>query len=93
MISDISMPIMDGFEASRQIRRLEKEHRAGMSESEKQAHPPTMIAALTGLDSAGAQKEALGSGINTFLIKPIKRPELQAILQRQVSQILHHTLL
>lgn len=78
------MPVMDGFEASRQIRRLEKEHRAGMSETEKQAHPPTLIAALTGLDSADAQKEALGSGVNTFLIKPVKRPELQTILQRKV---------
>ena len=40
--------------------------------------------ALTGLDSAGAQKEAFGSGINTFLVKPVKRPELQAILPRQL---------
>jgi len=81
---DLSMPVMDGFEASRQIRRLEKEHRAGMSETEKLAHPPTLIAALTGLDSANAQKEALGSGVNTFLVKPVKRPELQTILQRKV---------
>lgn len=78
------MPIMNGFEASREIRRLEKEHRDGMSESDRNTLPPTIIAALTGLDSAGAQKEALGSGINTFLVKPVKRAELQAILQRQV---------
>jgi CheY-like chemotaxis protein len=73
---------MDGFEASRQIRRLEKEHRTKMSEPEQQANPPTVIAALTGLDSPNAQKEAFGSGIDTFLIKPVKRPELQAILGR-----------
>lgn len=78
------MPVMDGFEASREIRRLEKEHRAGMSESDRKACLPTIISALTGLDSAGAQKEALGSGINTFLVKPVKRRELQAILQRRV---------
>ncbi|KAJ5648028.1 hypothetical protein N7490_004400 [Penicillium lividum] len=80
--TDISMPLMDGFEASRQIRRLEKEHRAQLSNSEN-APPCTFIAALTGLDSAEAQKEALGSGIDTFLIKPIKRPQVQAILRRQ----------
>lgn len=79
---DISMPVMDGFEASRQIRRLEKEHRAGMTKSTQQSSSPTVIAALTGLDSANAQKEAFGSGIDTFLIKPVKRPELQALLQR-----------
>ncbi|CAL5870047.1 uncharacterized protein PFLUO_LOCUS4281 [Penicillium psychrofluorescens] len=84
VIIDISMPVMDGFEASREIRRLEKEHRAGMSESDRKACLPTIISALTGLDSAGAQKEALGSGINTFLVKPVKRRELQAILQRRV---------
>lgn len=78
------MPIMDGFEATRQIRRLEKEHRASLSSSEQKALPPTTIAALTGLDSAEAQKEALGSGINTFLIKPIKRSEVEAVLRCQV---------
>jgi CheY-like chemotaxis protein len=81
MLPDISMPVMDGFEASRQIRRSEKEHRAKMTAAEKKSNPPTVIAALTGIDSANAQKEAFGSGIDTFLIKPVKRPELQAILQ------------
>ncbi|KAJ5792792.1 uncharacterized protein N7503_008770 [Penicillium pulvis] len=83
IIIDISMPIMDGFEASRQIRRLEKEHRNRLSETEQNATPRIIIAALTGLDSAAAQKEALGSGIDSFLIKPIKRSEVQAILRRQ----------
>ncbi|KAJ6172551.1 hypothetical protein N7470_001618 [Penicillium chermesinum] len=81
---DISMPVMDGFEASRQIRRAEKEFRSSLSESERKVIPPLIIAALTGLDSSDAQKEALGSGINTFLIKPIKRPQLQAVLRREV---------
>jgi signal transduction histidine kinase/CheY-like chemotaxis protein len=82
VISDITMPIMDGFEAARQIRRLEEEHRARLSESVRQALPPTIIAALTGLHSPAAQKEAFGSGIDTFLIKPIKRSDLYAVLQR-----------
>lgn len=77
------MPVMDGFEASRQIRRLEKEQRAEMTKSGKKKLPPaTIIAALTGLDSASAQKEAFGSGIDTFVVKPVKRPELLAILRR-----------
>lgn len=76
------MPVMDGFEASRQIRRLEKENRAKWTESEQRRLPPVIIAALTGLDSVNAQKEAFGSGIDTFLVKPVKRPDLKAILRR-----------
>lgn len=78
------MPVMDGFQASREIRKIEKEYRASISEAEKQARPSTIIAALSGLDSAGAQKEALGSGINTFLVKPVKRKELEAVLRCEI---------
>ncbi|KAJ5581387.1 hypothetical protein N7535_000007 [Penicillium sp. DV-2018c] len=76
------MPVMDGFKASQEIRRLEKEHRAGMTKSEQQTSPETFIAALTGLDSPDAQKEAYGSGIDTFLIKPVKQAALLEILKR-----------
>lgn len=76
------MPVMDGFEASRQMRRSEKEHRAGLPEAAQKGLPNTIIAALTGLDSPNAQKEAFGSGIDTFLIKPVKRGDVQAVLDR-----------
>lgn len=76
------MPVMDGFEASREIRRLERENRAKRTESEQRTLHPTIIAALTGLDSVNAQKEAFRSGIDTFLVKPVKRPDLKAILRR-----------
>ncbi|KAJ6078264.1 hypothetical protein N7467_008017 [Penicillium canescens] len=82
VILDISMPVMDGFEASRQMRRSEKEHRVGLPEAAQKGLPDTIIAALTGLDSPNAQKEAFGSGIDTFLIKPVKRGDVQAILDR-----------
>ncbi|PLB46487.1 hypothetical protein P170DRAFT_438263 [Aspergillus steynii IBT 23096] len=81
VVIDISMPVMNGFEASREIRRIEKEHRAKLSEAEREKLPYTIITALTGLDSANAQKEAYGSGIDSFLIKPIKRLDLLDILK------------
>jgi CheY-like chemotaxis protein len=46
---DILMPVMYGFKASRQIRRLEKEYRAKLTELEQQKLPHTIIAALTDL--------------------------------------------
>lgn len=63
---DISMPVMDGFEATRQIRTFER----------GQDITPATIIALTGLGSAEAQEEAFVSGIDLFLTKPIKLDKL-----------------
>lgn len=67
---DISMPVMDGFEATRQIRALEREQRL----------QPASIFALSGLASADAQQEAFASGIDLFLTKPVKLNEINSIL-------------
>ncbi|OJJ81857.1 putative sensor histidine kinase/response regulator, partial [Aspergillus glaucus CBS 516.65] len=79
VLIDLSMPVMDGFEAARRMRRIEKQYK---NKSQSEPIRPMIIAALTGLDSADAQKEAFGSGIDTFLIKPVKRPELQELLRQ-----------
>jgi len=50
--------------------------------SEPKRLPPVVIAALTGLDSPNAQKEAFGSGIDTFLVKPVKRSDFKAVLKQ-----------
>ena len=66
VLMDISMPVMDGFEATRQIRAFER----------NQDITPATIIALTGLGSAEAQEEAFVSGIDLFLTKPIKLDKL-----------------
>lgn len=71
VLMDINMPILDGFEATRQIRQFEKQE--GVS-------PPATIIALTGLGSADAQHEAYGSGVDLFLTKPVRLKELTRIL-------------
>lgn len=72
ILLDINMPIMDGFEATRQIRQFE---------SEKRLFPTTIIA-LTGLGNADAQREAYGSGVDLFLTKPVRLKELARVLER-----------
>ena len=67
---DISMPVMDGFEASRLIRKFERGHQLDS----------VLLFALTGLASADAQQEALASGIDLFLTKPVRLKELSIIL-------------
>ncbi|KAF7549636.1 hypothetical protein G7046_g8278 [Stylonectria norvegica] len=71
VLMDISMPVMDGFEASRRIRAYENQKKL----------TPTSIFALSGLASEDAQQEAFGSGIDLFLTKPVKLKALGALLE------------
>ncbi|KAF7186984.1 Hybrid signal transduction histidine kinase B [Pseudocercospora fuligena] len=70
VLMDINMPVLNGFEATRQIRGFEKQ---------KGVEPATIIA-LTGLGSASAQQEAFSSGVDLFLTKPVRLKELTKIL-------------
>ncbi|KAL4974489.1 hypothetical protein BDW66DRAFT_139917 [Aspergillus desertorum] len=80
VIIDISMPVMNGFEASQRIRQFERKYFDAHPELKPSWHPTT-IAALTGLDSKDAQHEAFASGINVFLTKPISRAKIRTLLQ------------
>jgi CheY-like chemotaxis protein len=70
ILMDISMPVMDGMEATRRIRAHEREN--GLS--------PALIIALTGLASAETQREAFGSGMDLFLTKPVQMKELRSVV-------------
>ncbi|KNB05772.1 hypothetical protein FOXG_07944 [Fusarium oxysporum f. sp. lycopersici 4287] len=73
ILMDISMPRMDGIEATKQIRAFEN----------KEDREPVVILALTGLASASAQQEAYASGVDVFLSKPVKLKELSSILRER----------
>ena len=93
---DISMPILDGFGASRQIRAMESSRRNAAAESpaietegtgdkrgsgvKKDEQAPALIIALTGLASTQDQSEALFSGIDLFLTKPVAFKEVGKLL-------------
>lgn len=62
ILMDISMPVMNGNTAAREIRQFEKEN---------QVEKPATIIALTGLGSESAQTEAYQAGFDHFLSKPI----------------------
>lgn len=71
ILMDINMPVLNGFEATRQIRGFEKQ---------RGVEAATIIA-LTGLGSASAQQEAFSSGVDLFLTKPVRLKELTKILE------------
>ncbi|KAJ4024147.1 hypothetical protein NW752_002714 [Fusarium irregulare] len=73
ILMDISMPRMDGIEATKQIRAFER----------SKEREPVVILALTGLASASAQQDAYESGVDVFLSKPVKLKELSTILREK----------
>ena len=73
---DLSMPVMDGFEATRKIRDLEAERQASMDE-----YKPAHIVALTGLASKQDEQLAFSSGVDMFVTKPVKFKKLEFLFK------------
>jgi len=69
-MTDISMPIMDGIESTRHIRRYEREHRLDR----------VSLIALTGAANPNSRQEAFSSGVDMFLIKPVPMKSLKLLL-------------
>lgn len=70
VLTDISMPTMDGLESSRRIRQHERANRL----------TKTPIIALTGLAGVGVQEDAVASGIDMFLTRPVTLKRLTEAL-------------
>lgn len=74
ILMDIRMPVMDGYEASRQIRKQErgKKH--------------TSIIAITANVLEGEKQRCFDAGMDDYLGKPIKAKDLENLLKKH----LHH---
>lgn len=68
---DIMMPVMDGLEATRQIR---------LHESENSQLKPIHIIAMTANAMKGDKETCLEAGMNDYISKPFKAEELEQIL-------------
>ncbi|MFO7997825.1 MAG: response regulator [Bacteroidales bacterium] len=71
ILMDGQMPKMDGFEATRKIREIEK--RTGK-------HTP--IIAITGYAISGDRDRFLGAGMDEYISKPIDEEKLLQVIQR-----------
>lgn len=80
---DLSMPILSGFDATRQIREFEA------SRQDPTSPKPPIIIALTGLASVKDHEDAFNAGVDMFLTKPMQFAELGATLRKCEDWILN----
>jgi signal transduction histidine kinase/CheY-like chemotaxis protein len=77
ILMDCMMPVMDGYEATQKIRKIEQERNT--------EHPVTILA-LTANAGEEDRKKCLDSGMNDFISKPIKREIVDSLLRKWLSK-------
>jgi CheY-like chemotaxis protein len=73
ILMDLSLPVIDGLAATRQIRKLN-----GFKE--------TPIIAVSAHDTSDFQSEALTAGCNSYITKPIDFSQLETLIARLLGK-------
>jgi len=76
IIMDLRMPIMDGFQATKEIRRIEK----------TKGSKNIPIIALTAAIMENIQEHSIVAGCNAFLLKPVTQADLLKIVARYLKK-------
>jgi PAS domain S-box-containing protein len=71
VLMDIQMPDLNGYEATRQIRQFNKD---------------VVIIAQTAYGLTGDREKSLNAGCNDYITKPIKKPELDSLIQKYFNK-------
>ena len=71
VLMDIQMPEMDGYEATRQIRKFNKK---------------VVIIAQTAFGLTGDREKSLEAGCNDYISKPINKDKLKTVIQRHFRE-------
>ncbi|MFA5419515.1 MAG: ATP-binding protein, partial [Bacteroidales bacterium] len=71
ILMDIQMPVMNGYEATRQIRQFDKD---------------VIIIAQTAYGLSGDREKAIEAGCNDYIAKPINKDELLSIIQKYFNK-------
>lgn len=75
ILMDCQMPVMDGFEATRQIRRIEERGRK---------HTP--IVALTASVLPQDREKCFAAGMDEFLTKPVSLDDIRSLIKRWMTE-------
>lgn len=68
---DLSMPVLDGFEATKRIRAIE----------EQMAWPPAKIVVLSAYGTDESREKAMACGCDLFLTKPVSPRKITEMVQ------------
>ena len=84
---DMAMPVMDGYEATRRIRQLEKNHCTGETPTQKHgmAQTSTKIIALTASAFEEDQPQILAAGCDDCVHKPFQEQAIFATLAKHLD--------
>jgi CheY-like chemotaxis protein len=74
VLMDVQMPVMSGFEAT-----------AGIREIERREGRRCFVVALTAHAMQGYRERCLDAGMDDYLSKPVRRPDLLSLLDRIAS--------
>jgi PAS domain S-box-containing protein len=83
VLMDAHMPVLDGLEATRMIRRLCAERAGG-------AMAPPPIVAVTANAFDEDRRRCLEAGMDDYLAKPFDRDQLNALLERWCRDLIQH---
>ncbi len=73
VLMDIQMPVMDGFETTRQIRKIDQ--------------GKTPVIAMTAHAMKGFREKCLAGGMNDYVTKPLKKKTLREVVAKWVGGI------
>ena len=77
VLMDVEMPVMDGYETTRNIRKFEKAS-GGLA---------TPIIAMTAHAMKGDREKCIGVGMSDYIAKPFNPHQLQAILTKYLVKV------
>jgi two-component system, sensor histidine kinase and response regulator len=77
ILMDCQMPELDGYEATESIRQRER-----ASNGDCPWNIPVHIIAMTAHAMQGEREKCLAAGMDDYLAKPVRTPDLKAVLER-----------
>jgi len=82
ILMDIAMPVMDGMDASRLIREIEREKMQSMGNPEASDFTPVKIVAVTAHILMADKEKCIAAGMDDFLAKPYRPDDLLKVIER-----------